>query len=113
MIVCQPQTFCSVLYLYNVSILSHHSVALAYMHHIGSAVIVSIVICYKGSGLTVAVKISGADNGHVSIRLIFNNDNFGLEHGIWLRRVESNHRPPGYEPGQIPLLTRRVNIYLL
>ncbi len=23
----------------------------------------------------------------------------------WLQWVESNHRPPGYEPGQIPLLT--------
>ena len=110
MIVCQPQTIYLVLYLYNVSILSSHRVLITDMHHIGSAVIVSIVICDKSSGLIVAVKISRADNGHVGVSLIFNNDNFGLEHGIWLRRVDSNHRPPGYEPGQIPLLTRRVSI---
>ena len=29
----------------------------------------------------------------------------------WLQWRESNPRPPGYEPGQIPLLTHCVNIY--
>lgn len=33
-----------------------------------------------------------------------------MPHGVfWLQRVDSNHRSPGYEPGQIPLLTLCVN----
>ena len=33
-------------------------------------------------------------------------------HQIWLQWVDSNHRPQGYEPCQIPLLTHCVNTYL-
>src|SRR5262245_41823660 len=28
----------------------------------------------------------------------------GKNRGVRLRRVDSNHRPPGYEPGELPLL---------
>ncbi len=29
---------------------------------------------------------------------------------LWLRRLESNERPPGYEPGELPLLHSAVSV---
>ena len=58
----------------------------------------------QGPSLILAGPISpGKHNGHLAVAVPFSF--------IELRRAESNHLPPGYEPGELPVLYSALQLY--